>query len=135
MAKISLKQQIKRQLSRCWKRNIFVREDFAKFGGYDQVGRALLELTKEGELLRIGYGLYAKARKNRLTNRPMLACEGGFIEAAREALDLLGVKWSPSELEEKYNSNLTTQIPINPKVNIKGRFNRKIFKDNLVLQV
>lgn len=135
MARISLKQKIKRQISRCWKRNVFVRDDFAHFGGYDQVGRALLELTREGTLLRIGYGLYAKARKNKLTGRPMLACDGGFNEVAREALDLLGVQWSCSELEEKYNANLSTQVPINPIINIKGRFSRKIFKDNMALQV
>ena len=126
MRKLSLKQLIERKISRCWKRNVFVRNDFAKMGGYDQVGRVLLEQTKEGKLINIGYGLYAKARINRLTGDIMLASKGGFIQVAREALDVLGVKWEISEAEQRYNKKLTTQIPIELGVIIKIRCNRTI---------
>ena len=126
MARIALKQKIETKISRCWKRNVFTRKDFESLGGYDQVGRALLALTREGRLIRIGYGLYAKARPNRLTGNIMLSSDGGFIGVAREALDLLGVKWEPSEAEQRYNDDLTTQVPVNLGVVIKGRFNRKI---------
>jgi hypothetical protein len=34
--------------------------------------------SKEGKLIRIGYGLYAKARTNHITGLPMLASDGGF---------------------------------------------------------
>lgn len=40
---------------------VFLREDFADLGGYDQVGRVLKELAAKGKVIRIGYGLYAKA--------------------------------------------------------------------------
>lgn len=124
MRKIPLKLKIESKITRCWKRNVFTRNDFKDLGGYDQIGRALLELTKEAKLVRIAYGLYAKARPNRLTGKVML--NKGFIEIAREALDVLKVKWELSEAEQRYNANLTTQIPINPSVAIKSRFNRKI---------
>lgn len=132
--KISLKQQIENKISRCWKRNVFARKDFIAMGDYDQVGRALLTITREGTLIRIGYGLYAKARQNRITGLPMLAATGGFEEVAKEALDLLDVKWQPSATEQEYNSG-STQIPVNAQVFINGRFHRKIGTDKFTLQV
>ena len=134
MARISLKKQIQAKIARCRKRNVFVREVFADLGGYDQVGRALLALTREGILLRIGYGLYAKARPNRLTGNPMLASEGGFEQVAKEALNVLRVKWQPSSSEVNYNAG-DTQIPVNTQVTISGRFNRQIRTDKFKLQV
>ena len=109
----------------CKNRNVFTRKDFYTLADYDQVGRALLALTKSGELIRIGYGLYAKARLNRITNLPMVAAEGGFYQVAREALDLLGVAWEPDEAEKNYMAG-SLQIPVNAGVVIKDKFNRKI---------
>ena len=40
---------------------IFLRRDFEDLGGYDQVGRGLRNLTVAGQLVRIGYGVYARA--------------------------------------------------------------------------
>ena len=45
----------------------FVREDFLDLGDYDQVGRALRELVIRGELVRVSYGIYAKARRSIVT--------------------------------------------------------------------
>ena len=39
--------------------DVFLRADFGDLGGYDQVGRALRQLVREGRLVRIGQGLYA----------------------------------------------------------------------------
>jgi hypothetical protein len=134
MARFSLKQQIEVKISRCWKRNVFVRKDFMALGDYDQVGRALLVLCREGKLIRIGYGLYVKARANRITGLPMIAAAGGFEQVAKEALDLLDVDWEPSLMEQNYNSG-SEQIPINPQAIIRSRFNRKIATDKFTLQV
>ena len=35
---------------------VFVREDFQDLSDYDQVGRALRKIAKEGRLVRLGYG-------------------------------------------------------------------------------
>ena len=44
------------------KSSVLLREDFIDLGGYDQVGRALRQLAQKGKILKIGYGLYAKAK-------------------------------------------------------------------------
>jgi hypothetical protein len=36
---------------------VFLREDFADLGGYDQVGRILKNLVRDGKIIKIGYGV------------------------------------------------------------------------------
>ncbi len=134
MPKISLKQQVEQQISRT-KQDVFLRADFEQLGGYDQVGRALRELVAEGKLLKIGYGLYAKARISSITGKPMLASTGGFKAVSEQALERLGVAWQPSDELVRYNKGETTQVPVNAKVVVKSRFNRKISLRNMQLQV
>jgi hypothetical protein len=116
------------------KREVFLRSDFEKLAGYDQVGRALRQLIAEGVLIKIGYGLYAKARLNRITGKPMLSAQGGFIEVAEEALSRLGVKWEPSKSIQAYQAG-SAQIPANAEVIIFDRFNRRIGTEQFELQV
>lgn len=133
MPRISLKSKIEKMISRS-KRQVFLRSDFEKLSDYDQVGRALKELSREGKLLKIGYGLYAKARINRITGKPMLAAEGGFTAISKEALTRLGVKWQYSDATKSYLTN-STQIPANAEFVVKSRFNRKIGTDKFKLKV
>jgi hypothetical protein len=135
MVRVSVQQRVEKKICRCSKRNVFMRIDFVGLGNYDQIGRALLNLIKKAKLIRIGYGLYAKARINRITGSPMLAAVGGFDQVAKEALDLLGVKWQPSLAEQNYNTGSTMQIPVNTQVIIKDKFNRTIGTDKFRLQV
>lgn len=107
------------------RRTVFLREDFATLGGYDQVGRALGQLKAQGRLVRIGQGLYAKARKNRITGKPMLAAPGGFEQVAKEALDRLGVKWEPASAEKAYQAG-GKQVPAKVVVKVKSPFHRGI---------
>jgi len=86
-------------------------------------------LSKEveaGRLIRLGYGVYGRAFKSRLSGKPVLYNKGGFSGAARDALTKLGVRWEPSEAERAYNEGRSTQIPVNPKLRVKGRFSRKL---------
>lgn len=133
MKRLSLKSKISTKVSRS-KREVFLRSDFESLAGYDQVGRALRQLAVEGFLLKIGYGLYAKARPNRITGKPMLSAEGGFSQVAQEALSRLGVKWQPSESVQAYQAG-STQIPANAEVIILERFNRRIGTDKFELQM
>ena len=55
----------------------------------------------------------------------MIAAVGGFEQAAKEALNLLKVKWQSSIPEQNYN-NGSMQVPVNTQVLVKGRFNRTI---------
>ena len=132
MRRISLKSQIATKVSRS-RREVFLRADFEKLGGYDQIGRALRQLTADGVLIKVGYGLYAKARKSRVTGEPMLAAQGGFAQVADEALSRLGVKRRPSKAVLDYQSG-STQVPANAEFVIFDRFNRRIGTEKFELK-
>ena len=63
--------------------DVFLPREFRDLGGEDQVLRALHGLTRDGRLVRLGYGVYGRAETSRLSGQPMLAARGGFIDAAR----------------------------------------------------
>jgi hypothetical protein len=104
--------------------SVFIREDFADLGGYDQVGRILRDLAKRGTLAKIGYGLYAKTRKSTLTGEMIPVAP--LPTLAREAMTKLGIKIAPSQLEQEYNAGRTTQVPTGRQIAVKGRICRKI---------
>lgn len=54
----TLLQRVKDRITRTTSRPVFVRSDFNNLGGYDQIGRALSALTKDGVVLKMGYGIY-----------------------------------------------------------------------------
>lgn len=106
--------------------DVVLPREFSDLGGEDQVLRALRTLVRDGKLVRLGYGVYGRAEVSRLSGRPMLAARGGFIDAARQALDKLGVRWEPTEFQRAYNEGRSTQVPVNPVVKVKGRFARRL---------
>ncbi len=106
--------------------DVVMPREFRDLGGEDQVLRALRTLVRDGQLVRLGYGVYGRAEVSRLSGRPMLAARGGFIDAARQALDKLGVRWEPTEFQRAYNEGRSTQVPVNPAVKVKGRFARRL---------
>ena len=122
-------QKIKRS-----RRYIFERKDFDGFASYDQIGRALRQLVKQGELIKLGYGLYTKARINSLTGSPMPTNPGGSDALMREILKMKGVDFEMDNLSLQSLSGESTQIPSsvqyswNPK-----QFNRKLAVGNRVL--
>ena len=71
-ARKPLEKRIAERITRK-KDDVFLRRDFEDLGGYDQVGRALRRLTAKGRLVRIGYGLYARAVPSPLTGGTMVA--------------------------------------------------------------
>lgn len=106
------------------KRAVFVRDDFRDISDYDQVGRALRSLTKKGSLIRLGYGVYAKAKKSPINGEAVPVAP--LPSLAKEALQRLGVETTSSRLEEAYNAGETTQVPTGRLIGVKGRFNRKL---------
>ncbi|CEG59365.1 conserved protein of unknown function (plasmid) [Legionella fallonii LLAP-10] len=133
MKRLTLKSRITLKIRRSNKQ-VFVRSDFRKLGDYDQVGRVLRNLENEGEIIKIGYGLYAKARINRLTGKKMLAAEGGFDQVALEALKRLQVNWESADAVKAYQGG-STQVPVNTQVVILDRFSRKIGTDKFKLEL
>ncbi len=101
-----------------------MRKDFKDLSDYDQVGRALRNIAKDGRLIRLGYGVYAKAKKSSITGE--LVPVAPLPVLAKEALARLGIKTAPSRLEKDYNAGKTTQVPTGRLIAVRGRVNRKL---------
>tara|TARA_R110002167_G_scaffold38470_4_gene119838 strand:+ start:4346 stop:4747 length:402 start_codon:yes stop_codon:yes gene_type:complete len=109
------------------KASVFLRADFKDIADYDQVGRALRKLVREGLLIKIGYGLYTRARLNRITGNIMPDNPSGADGVVIEAMEKLGVEYQFDELSQMNFSGDSTQIPAKVKIVPKStRFTRKI---------
>src|SRR3981081_3989764 len=82
--------------------DVFLSREFRDLGGEDQVLRVLRGLKRDGQLVRLGYGVHGRATPSRPSGDPTRAARGGFIGAARQALDKLGVPWEPTEAQAAY---------------------------------
>lgn len=103
---------------------VFVRDDFKDIGGYDQVGRILRGLVKNGLLISLGYGTYARSRKSSISGA--VVPEEPLPELAKKLLKKLGIKVVPSSAERAYNSGKSTQVPTGRVIGVKGRIVRRI---------
>src|SRR6185437_13840435 len=105
-------QRIKDRIARSIGRStaeVFLRGDFREIGSYSEIGKALAALRREGKLIRLGYGVYAKARPGSLSGRPVP--RQPLESLAREALDKLGVPAEPGRAAREYLAG-STQIPM-----------------------
>jgi hypothetical protein len=100
----------------------FILSEFLDLSGRDQVGRVLRYLVKEGILIKIGRGVFAKAVRSPISQKVILA--DSFQEVAKEALAKLKVKTYPTFSEQEYNSGLSTQVPTGLMIGVKGRISR-----------
>lgn len=113
----------------------FLTREFRDLGGERQVLRALRELTEDGRLIRLGYGVYGRAEISPLTKQPMLSGDG-FGTVSRQVLDKLGVPWEPTQAERAYNEGRSTQVPMTARVRLRGsRFSRKLRYKTMELAV
>jgi hypothetical protein len=87
---MTLRQRVAVRIARR-RDDAFLTREFLDLGGERQVLRALRELTEQGSLIRLGYGVYGRAEMSSLTQQPMLAGDG-FGSVARRALDKLKVR-------------------------------------------
>ena len=129
----TLRARIEARVARKARDSVFLTREFRDLSGEGQVQRALRELVRDGRLVRLGYGVYARAIVSRLSGEPLLMNPTGLRGAAREALTKLGVQWEPTEAERAYNEGRSTQIPVNPVLRVKGRFSRRLKDGNTVL--
>lgn len=110
--------------------DVFLRADFEDLGGYDQIGRVLRDLVRKGQLLKLGYGVYARAIKSPLSGKPM---PPKGLATVAEAVERLGVKTAPTRLERDYNAGRTTQVPTGRVIGIQGRLRRKLGYNGIAL--
>lgn len=122
----SISEAIEQRVRRS-KRNVFLRSDFSALGSYDAVGRALRQKTRDGMLVQIGYGLYAKAAPSPFTGKPAPLI--GIKRLATEALRRLGKTVASSTLDDAYNRGRSTQVPTGRTVAVTDRVRRRIGYD------
>jgi hypothetical protein len=100
--------------------NVVLREEIEDMGSSRQISRCVNDLVDMGELVKIGYGVYAKAYVSEYINRPVI--KGGFDQVCKEALTKLGVAWMPGSAEQAYNAGRSTQVPVRTVVQLKSRY-------------
>ena len=126
---MTIKSRILNRLSRS-RHYVFLRTDFKDIAGYDQVGRVLRDLVKDGELLKVGYGVYTKARINSITGKLMPACPGGSDAVILEALERLGVDYSLGRSTAQYLTGESAQIPTFTQIETPYGFKRRLSVGN-----
>jgi Family of unknown function (DUF6088) len=103
--------------------DVFLRADFGDLGGYDQVGRALRKIVREGRLVRVGQGFYVRARPSMTSGEPV-PTRG--LATLTEALGRVGIETVPTRLEQAYNAGETTQVPTGRVVGVTRRVRRRV---------
>lgn len=126
---MTIANKVKTRINRS-KRYVFSRADFTDIAGYDQVGRELRKLVKNGLLLRIAYGLYTKARKNSITGKIMPASPGGPDGVILEAIEKLGIDYKFDDFSQRSIDGDSLQIPASFQIITNNRFKRKIVVSN-----
>jgi hypothetical protein len=74
-------------------------------------------------LIRVGQGLYARARPSILTGEPV-PVKG--LSTLTEALGRVGIERVPTRLERAYNAGKTTQVPTGRVVGVRRRVRRRV---------
>lgn len=124
MILVNIADRIKRSVSQS-QAKVFIRKDFENFGSSAQVTRAVQKLVQQQKLVRIGQGVYARAKPSVLSGKPIP--ERPLEELAPEALKKLGYVVRPSKAVRDYNAGLTTQIPAGVVLNTgSNRVTRKL---------
>lgn len=113
-----LRDKLRKALSRK-RTNVFLRADFVKMASDSQLSRALRNLADEGAVIKIGVGVYVKAKRSALSVKPIPVEPVEFL--APEALKKLCVKVDPSRQTAEYNAGKTTQIPAGVVINTGNR--------------
>lgn len=110
---------------------VFQSKEFDDQGSVNDIEQVLNDLVKRKKLLRIGIGIYAKARINALTGEVMPDFRGGAKSLLCYTLDKLCIEYTFDEWTLKYQAGETTQVPGNPQIIVK---NKTALTDSLNVQ-
>lgn len=119
----TLKDRVQYRIKKS-KENVFLVKDFADLSGGDQILRALRGLVQDNILLRVGKGVYTKARKSSISNKYIP--QENLRSIAISTMKKLGVKVIPTPAEVSYNNRLTTQVPNGFIIGVNKRVSRNI---------
>ena len=124
MTTTSIKQRISARI-RSSRSKVFLRHEFDHFGGYRQVSRVIKELADQGEITRVGYGVYAKARPSTISGKPVPT--GSLIDIGLETMRKLGVKADIGTEARELRAGASTQMPMSAVISVgKSRVRRAI---------
>ncbi|CAM5778630.1 hypothetical protein CCAE64S_00176 [Castellaniella caeni] len=124
MSRFSIKDRMIRSIA-LRKSEVILRADFESMGSASQISRALKELIEAGKIVRLGYGVYAKACPSALTGKPIP--RASLAELGQEALEKLGVPVKLGHAQTAYSEGKTTQVPVRTTFNTgQRRISRKL---------
>lgn len=125
-----IEERLKRSIA-LRKDDVFLRSEFSDFGSPAQVSRALRHLVASGVLVKLGVGVFAKAKASVLTGQPIPVRPLEVL--APLVLQKLGVKITAGRAVREYNASDSLQLPagivfdtgsrrINRKLGFGGRY-------------
>ena len=128
MKNLSIKDRIIRSVA-LRKGEVVLRADFERMGSPSQISRALKGVVSAGKLVRVGYGVYAKAQPSVLSGKPIARQP---LEAiAWEALQRLDVEVALGQAQQDYAAGNTTQMPMRATFNTgRRRISRQLVVGN-----
>lgn len=128
---MTVESLVRRYLART-RSPVVLRRELRDFGSASQLSVALRSLMAEGVVVRIGTGIYAKAKPSVLSGKPIPVSPIEVL--APLALRKLGVRVQEPQRVREYNSGRTTQVPTGLVVNTgRRRITRKLgFNGKLV---
>lgn len=100
--------------------SVILRADLNFLGEARQVSRVIKALIEEGELIKIGYGIYVKAKKTPYLDKPIM--EITLPEACAQAFERLKIQWEPGKAIREYNEGRTQQVPAQYVMRLKNRY-------------
>ena len=103
---------------------VFMLPDFLDLSDRDQVMRALRKLISKNLIMKVGQGVYVKAKESKLTGKVIPQID--LAEIGKAVAKKLNIKVLPSRYELWYNEGKTTQVPNGKVIAIKGTILRKI---------
>lgn len=116
---MKVEKRIRRFIART-RSPVVLRSDLQKLSGSaSQLSVVLKALIDQGLLVRIGVGVYAKAKPSVLSGMPIPVEPLEVL--APIALRKLGVKVQPARRYRDYNAGRSNQVPVGVVVNVGNR--------------
>ncbi len=128
---MKLLERMKRSIANM-KGEIVLTREMLKLGERSNVSRCLRQCVEQGILFKIGFGVYAKAK--RLPSGTIAPRCPYLRELGGQALIKLGIRYDLGELERDYNAG-STQIPAGVSFEVYDRrITRKLGIRNRIIK-
>lgn len=121
--KNTLESRIRYRIKR-GKGSVYMISDFLDLSDANQIGRALRNLAKENLIIKIGHGVYARAKISNINGK--LLPEKDLNSLGFELVEKLKLKPVKTFYERMYEEGKSTQVPSGRVLRVRGRISRKI---------